>query len=249
MPGARVDAVAAVGAELPAAETAWTPASVALYHLGIGAGAGEPGSDLDLLLEDRLRPLPSFATLSCLPAMIHLDQAPGLAAIDLARVLHGEHRVDLACLIPAAGRVRTVGAIEAVEEKDGNAFVTVRQESRWPDGSPAWVNRYKMVARGVGAFAGTPPAPEPVAPETNPSADPDHVIAIPTSPQQAALYRHSGDEIPSISIPGTPAQAGSTPRFCRASPASGSRCGWRSGICSTAWPRRSPAWPCALRAR
>ena len=55
-----LDPSRALSATLPPVELDWTATDVALYHLGIGAGAGGPGSDPQYLLEDRLAPLPTL---------------------------------------------------------------------------------------------------------------------------------------------------------------------------------------------
>jgi acyl dehydratase len=191
-----INAGRAVGSVFEPVEFRWDPARVALYHLGIGAGATGPRRDAELLLEDRLAPLPSFATLTSFPALIHLDQVPGLAAIDLARVLHAEHDLELAAPVPPAGSVSTSGCVEAVERKGTAALVRVRQESRRFDGSLAWTNRYAMFARGVGEFESPSPATGPPPLPPPPDRAPDLTLNLPTLPQQAAIYRHSGDDNP-----------------------------------------------------
>lgn len=191
-----LDPTRALAATLPAAEQSWTPQDVALYHLGVGAGAKGPGSDPHYLLEDRLAPLPTFAALACFPAMIHLDEVPGLEAIDLRRMLHGEHEVELLEPVAPAGRVLTSGAVTAVEKKASGALVSVRQESRREDGSLAWVNRFSTFALGAEDFPGTAPPAESPRLASVPASAPDLVVEVATSPQQAALYRHSGDDNP-----------------------------------------------------
>lgn len=193
---ASLDPGRALAAALAPAELRWTAKDVALYHLGIGAGVKGPGSDPRYLLEDRLRPLPTFAALASFPALVHLDEVPGLAAIDLRRVLHGEHEVQLLAPVPAAGKVSTTGAVTAVQRKSSGALLSVRQESRHEDGTLAWVNRYSAFALGVDDFPGTGPPPESPSLATVPAAAPDLVAEVGTGPQQAALYRHSGDDNP-----------------------------------------------------
>jgi acyl dehydratase len=180
----------AVGAALPDSELSWTPATVALYHLGIGAGAGDPA----YTLEDRLRPLASFAALACFPALIHLDEVDGLGELDLARVLHGEHRIALSRPIPTSGSVRTTGEIVSIDEKQSGALVAARQVSRWEDGRLAWTNEYKMFARGARA-PGLRADPEPSR-AGGPAGAPAAVVHTGTTLDQALLYRHSGDDNP-----------------------------------------------------
>jgi acyl dehydratase len=179
---------------LPALEWTWEPADVALYHLGIGAGTDDLEGDLDLLLEDRLQPLPTFAALACFPTLIHLDQLPGLEGIDLALVLHAEHEIVLEDALPASGRVRSEGVVEAIADKARGALVRIRQESRSPSGALAWTNRYSMFLRGSGP-RGDDAAPAPLG-DLPPERAPDAELAQRTAPWQSLLYRHAGDDNP-----------------------------------------------------
>lgn len=183
---------------LPSLEWAWEPADVALYHLAIGAGS-EPG-DLDMLVENRLRPIPTFAALSCFPTLIHIDELPGLEGIDLACVLHAEHELVLCDALPATGRVRSEGAVKAIADKDAGAMVRIEQESRWPSGELAWTNRYSMFARGAGPLSDGATAP-PLG-KSPPDRAPDLEFVQRTAPWQALLYRHTGDDNPLHLDPG-----------------------------------------------
>jgi acyl dehydratase len=188
-----MDQLSAVDSPVPESTFAWDPRKVALYHLGIGAGA--EAEDLPYLLEETLVPFPTFATLACFPALIRLNQVPGLEGLDLARVLHGEHLLELGGPIPREGAVTTRGWVEAVEAKRSGARIQVRQESRYIGGEPAWINRYVMFARGAEGIA-TRTAQEPLHIPRAPDVEPSAVVRTPTLPQQAQLYRHSGDNNP-----------------------------------------------------
>lgn len=191
-----LDPSRALAAALAPVELHWTAADVALYHLGIGAGAGGPGSDMQYLLEDRLAALPTFAALACFPSLIQLDRVPGLESLDLRRVLHGEHEIELHAPVPPTGRVLTTGSVTAVERKRSGALISVRQESHREDGTLAWVNRYSVLARGAVDFEDTGRPAETSPRRAPPRSEPDLVIEVPTLPQQAVLYRHSGDDNP-----------------------------------------------------
>lgn len=177
---------------LPPLDWAWEPADVALYHLAIGAG--EERDELALLLEDRLRPLPTFAALSCFPTLIHIDELPGLQGVDLTAVLHAEHELILCDALPPSGQVRSEGVVKAIADKDAGAMVRIEQESRWPSGELAWTNRYSMFARGAGPLSDGATAPSLGQPP--PDRAPDLEFVQRTAPWQALLYRHTGDDNP-----------------------------------------------------
>jgi len=81
---------------------------------------------------------------------------------------------------------------------------TVLKDAR--DGGPIATLLSTVFARGDGGFGGpSEGAPEPHA---TPARTPDHSVDIPTRPDQALIYRLSGDRNPLHADPGFAAAAG-----------------------------------------
>ena len=191
-----IDVGKVVGARLPDLETSWDEARVILYHLGVGAG-DPPTSDSELsyCYEPNLKVLPSFATIPPFEAMAHV---PGLDGIDLnpMLLLHGEHEIDIHRPLPVTASVRTVSRIAGVYDKGKAALIVVESISSDRAG-PLFTNRASIFARGEGGFDRARTGQ--VAPEREaymPDRAADLVVEARTIPQQALLYRLSGDRNP-----------------------------------------------------
>ncbi len=185
-----IDVARATAAEARSTELAWEHKDVQLYHLGIGAGV--PATDADELrytLESRLHVLPSFATV----AGGGMAMAGGMAApgidVDLAAVLHGGQRVELHRPIPVSGRAVQKAKVAAVYDKVKAGIIVLRSEVADADG-PLWTCDTQIYVRGEGGFGGDR---GPSARLDPPGREPDRVVERATRPDQALLYRLSGD--------------------------------------------------------
>jgi acyl dehydratase len=167
---------------------------VQLYHLGIGAGvpATDPG-ELRYTLETRLHVLPSFATVagSGSPGVISGLSMPGVD-VDLARVLHGGQSLVIHRPLPVRGTATATGRIAAVYDKGKAAVLVMRTEVADADG-PLWTNDAQIFVRGEGGWGGDR---GPSARLDPPAGDPDRTVERPVRPDQALLYRLSGDYNP-----------------------------------------------------
>ena len=188
-----IDVEKVVGAELPGAVATWDADDVILYHLGIGAGV--PPTDereLDYTYEARLKVLPSFGVVPVFGALAALVGLEGLS-FNPMMLLHGEQEIELGGPIPTQAKVDNSARVSAVYDKGKGALVVVEARTDDESGRTLFVNRFAAFLRGEGGFGGEPgPAPgnEP------PARSPDHVAETPTLPQQALLYRLSGDKNP-----------------------------------------------------
>ncbi len=196
-----IDLAMAVGAALPETVYSWSDDDVILYHLGIGAG-NPPTDPIELryCYEGDLHVLPTYATIPQFSMMMSMGAAHGMD-IDLSRVLHGEHEIQVHDEIPTSGTVVQQGVITNIYDKGKGALALVQIVSVLEKtGAPIFTNRASIFIRGEGGFGGDPgppPAPGP------PDRAPDHVVASPTLPQQALLYRRaSGDPNPLHVDPG-----------------------------------------------
>ncbi|WP_269854207.1 MaoC/PaaZ C-terminal domain-containing protein [Streptomyces sp. RPT161] len=185
-----IDVARATAAEARSTELTWGHKDVQLYHLGIGAGV--PATDADELrytLESRLHVLPSFATV----AGGGMAVAGGMAApgidVDLAAVLHGGQSVELHRPIPVSGRAVQQSRVAAVYDKGKAAVIVLRSDAADADG-PLWTCDTQIYVRGEGGFGGERGPSVRLDP---PRREPDRIVERTTRPDQALLYRLSGD--------------------------------------------------------
>lgn len=188
-----IDVDKVVGAELPEATATWDRDDVILYHLGLGAGvpATDP-NELEYCYEGKLKVLPTFGVLPVFPTLAGMV---GLDGMDFnpMMLLHGEQEITLHKPLPTRAKVTNSGRIENVFDKGKGATVVVAAETRDEEGDLLCTNRFVAFIRGEGGWGGDPgPAPgnEP------PDREPDLVAESSTLPQQALLYRLSGDKNP-----------------------------------------------------
>src|SRR5438874_1345 len=177
----------AVGKKLGAVTHTYTERDVMLYALGVGCGT----DDLQFTYERDLRVLPTFAVIPSFPAMLNLG---GAMDVNPAMVLHGEQRIELHAEIPTSGTITTTPTIKAIYDKGKAALVVVETDSVDTKGRLLFRNTMGIFARGEGGFGGDrgPSGPRNVPPDR----PPDKSIAMKTLPQQALIYRLSGDMNP-----------------------------------------------------
>jgi acyl dehydratase len=204
----------AVGAVSEPAERSWDHKDALLYALGVGAGALDPtGFELDLTTENSVgiaqRVLPTFTTI--------VGQGGGARAslgdFDPAMLVHGEQAIRLHGEIPTEGTVSTTTTVAGMYDKGSAGLVVLESESRHAaSGELAFTSRSALFIRGAGGFGG-PRNPEgdeesARAAEPLPTREPDEVVTYATRPDQALLYRLSGDRNPLHSDPTFAKRAG-----------------------------------------
>jgi len=200
-----IDIDKVVGASLPALPATWDADDVILYHLGIGAGV--PPTDegeLQYCYEGNLKVLPSFAVVPVFDAIAQVMVTDGMQ-INLMAILHGEQKVTIHKPLPTNAKVTSTPVIQAVYDKGKGAAIIVEAETRDDGGDLLTTNRFTIFVRGEGGFGGeSGPAPgnEP------PAREPDAVVESITLPQQALLYRLSGDKNPLHADPSFAAMGG-----------------------------------------
>jgi len=188
-----VDPEKALGAELPAVQASWTPDDVILYHLGLGAGnpPTDPG-ELAYTYEGGLKVLPTYGVIAPAPALAGMLEVPGLD-INWTTLLHGEQELTVHKPIPTAATVTSAGRVAGLYDKGKAALLILDIDTRDDGGELLFTNRYSLFLRGEGGFGGeSGPQPGNIAPDRAPDA----VIESATLPQQALLYRLSGDKNP-----------------------------------------------------
>lgn len=149
---------------------------VILYALAVGATP----DDVDLVFEDRLRALPSFALTL---AQWAPDALGGAGAFDTTTAVHGAQRLEVLAPLPPAGELHLSARVTAVWDKGGAAVFDVSVESR------CFVATWSLFAPGRGSFGGPRGPGAPHAREQEPTDR----VEVATAPNQAALYRLLGD--------------------------------------------------------
>ena len=189
-----IDLEKAKGAKIAPSEGSWDADRVILYHLGIGAGANATDAkELEYTYEKNLKVLPSFGVIPVFGALGGMAQIPGVQ-INFALVLHGEQDIEIHKPIPPTASIKSEGRIAGIYDKGKAALIVMEVETREADsGDPLFTNRFSIFARGEGGFGGES---GPKAGNQAPEREPDLVAESPTLPQQALLYRLSGDKNP-----------------------------------------------------
>jgi len=177
----------AIGRKLGAVTHTYEERDVMLYALGVGCGT----DDLQFTYGRDLKVLPTFAVIPAFPAMLNLG---GAMEVNPALVLHGEQRIELHAPIPTSGTITTTPTIKAIYDKVKAALVVVETESVDEKGRLLFRNTSGIFARGEGGFGGDrgQSGPRNVPPDRKP----DKSISAKTLPNQALLYRLSGDMNP-----------------------------------------------------
>ena len=189
-----IDLEKSEGAELAQTEGSWSRDDVILYHLGVGAGRDKPTdpAELEYCYEKKLKVLPSFGVVPVFGAVGGMAQVPGIQ-INFALVLHGEQEIEIHRPIPVAAEIESSGRIAGIYDKGKAALIIIETDTREKGGEPLFTNRFSIFARGEGGFGGES---GPKAGDTPPDREPDVVAESPTRPDQALLYRLSGDKNP-----------------------------------------------------
>ncbi|MEI9965620.1 MAG: MaoC/PaaZ C-terminal domain-containing protein [Caulobacteraceae bacterium] len=171
---------------------AWDDQKAMLYALGIGLGADPLDErELKFVYENGLKAMPTLVTV------IAFGLGPlARAGVNFARVVHGEQAIELHAPLPPEGEAVGSTRVAAVYDKgaDKGAILILETVLNTPAGDPWPPLRASIFARGDGGFGG-PSEGEP-PPHQVPGRPADQSIDIPTRPDQALLYRLSGDRNP-----------------------------------------------------
>jgi acyl dehydratase len=166
------------GYDLGSKVATYTARDAILYALAVGA----PATQLDLVYERDLRVLPSYA---CVLGLWAVEAAGALRAYDRERSLHASQTLTMRRPLPREGRIDMHGKVNAVWDKGKATIVEIAVEAE------VFTADYTVFLPGIGNWGGAP-GPATAAVGTG-SAFTLSCAAYSTSPEQAALYRLTGD--------------------------------------------------------
>ena len=200
-----IDVAKASGAEMPVLEFEYDHKTVILYALGVGAGA-EAG-DLKFCYENEpgLSVLPTFGVVPPFPALMSIFGVEGLE-INPLMILHGEQYLEVRKQpVAGGGKLTTRPKVANIYDKGKMALIELEAETADEAGDVVYFNRFGVLVRGEGGFGGEKGPTTGMEP---PDREPDKVIEAKTLPQQALLYRLSGDFNPLHADPNFASMAG-----------------------------------------
>jgi len=185
----------AVGTRSDPTISSWTSKDSILYALGVGAGVDELAFVTENSIGVDQRALPTMVV-----TLAEISGAFGtIGSFNPAMLVHGEQRIELHAELPVEGSVSTVAEITAIYDKVKGAVIEVTaRSSAVGSGEPLFTTVMSAFIRGEGGWGGDRgPSVAVVAPDHGP----DHEVTERTSPNQALLYRLSGDRNPLHSDP------------------------------------------------
>ena len=195
------DAAGSVGQP---AEFSWTSKDSLLYAMGVGAGVSDPtGFELEFTTENS-----NDVIQRALPTQVVVmggGSTPGFGDFNPVHLLHAEQAITLHQPVPAAGTAVATGRVGPIYDKGKAALVYLETDVADVDGNPIWNTRSGLFIGGEGGWGGDR---GPATEWHFPDRDADHVVAYPTRPDQALLYRLNGDRNPLHSDPTFAAAAG-----------------------------------------
>ena len=192
----------AVGSKGEPVEISWTSKDCLLYAVGIGAGTHELAFTTENTSGVDQQVFPTF------PVVIGWGKGSAMGSIGTfnpALLVHGQQSVTLHRPVPVEGTATLQSEISAMYDKE-KAAVVLTTTNAVLDGEPLYTNTASVFIRGEGGWGGDrgPSGPRNVPPER----EPDRRVTYETSPNQALLYRLSGDRNPLHSDPAFAAMGG-----------------------------------------
>ncbi|MGU3498687.1 MaoC/PaaZ C-terminal domain-containing protein [Mycobacterium sp. C31M] len=194
----------AVGRTGPETVHEWTSKDAMLYALGVGAGQ-DPGGELEYTTElapAGQRVLPTMAIAIAMAG----SERPDFGDVDRTKLVHAEQSVTIHEELRPNGRVRLQTTITGIRDKRTGALISWRTTGRDAStGQPLFTTEASGFLRGAGGFGGDPgPSTKVLFPE-RPA---DDTITMCLRPEQALLYRLSGDRNPLHADPEFAARGG-----------------------------------------
>lgn len=191
-----------VGTTTEPIQAGWTSKDALLYAVGVGAGTGELAYTTENTAGVPQQVLPTY------PVVVPAGPVfRAFGTFDLAMLVHGQQSVTLHRPLPVEGSVTVAGRVAAMYDKGKAAVVVIEADATDnTSGLPLYTTSSSLFIRGEGGWGGDrgPSGAMNVPPERTP----DHQVTYQTSPDQALVYRLSGDRNPLHNDPAFAARAG-----------------------------------------
>ncbi|MGV9949841.1 MaoC/PaaZ C-terminal domain-containing protein [Rhodococcus aetherivorans] len=194
----------AVGSTSETKTVSWTARDCMLYALGVGAGVDDLAyttNNTDGIEQHMLPTMP--VTLGSDFSVLRRA-----GRLDWTKVLHAEQEIELFAPLPIDGQAEVTSRLAQMWDKQTAALVAIDTEAKNLGGEPLWRSRATLFIKGAGGWGGErgPSTTKPELPDL--STQPDRTISYQTRPEQALIYRLSGDYNPLHSDPAFAARAG-----------------------------------------
>lgn len=186
---------AAVGAVGDVRTMSWNSKDALLYAVGIGAGQGDLPFTTENTKDIQQVVFPTFAVVAGSgTASVGKSAMSEIGSFNFAMLVHGSQAITLQRPIPVEAEVTVQDKVVAMYDKGKAAVVVTEAETRLKSGELLWTTRSSVFIRGEGGWDGDrgPSGPQNVPP----TQAPDHEVTLQTSPDQAFVYRLSGDRNP-----------------------------------------------------
>ncbi|WP_316399354.1 MaoC/PaaZ C-terminal domain-containing protein [Bradyrhizobium sp. 33ap4] len=203
-----IDYPAVLDFKTDAAPYSWSDREVMLYALGIGMGS-DPLNEKELQFVNEafatpksLKVVPTFASV-CVWGV-----RAGVIDLNRVMVVDGERDITFHKAIPVAASVTADARVRGVYDKGKEKGAIIQNEIvvRDGDGDKIVTVVSSTFARGDGGFGG--PSDGLPEPHQVPCRAPDRSVDFPLRPDQALIYRLSGDRNPLHSDPEFARRAG-----------------------------------------
>jgi acyl dehydratase len=173
-------------------ERSWTSTDSLLYSIGVGAGLDHPYDELEFTAENA-----EGVTQKALPSLIGVlgaGKGADMGELNWHMLLHAEQAFTLHKPLPVEGRLSAVSEVKEVWDKGSGALIITETEyTDLADNTPLATIRGGIFIRGDGGFGGPK---QPTVEWELPTGKPDHEVVYITRPEQALLYRLTGDRNP-----------------------------------------------------
>ncbi len=185
----------------------YTDRDTIIYNLGIGMGAEaiENHASLRYVLEDGLHTFPSMVSVLAPARDWYYDPRYGM---DLTMMVHGEEEFQILSSLPIAGKIRGRNKIAGIWDRGPGKGAIMRVAKTLVDEANREIAicHSTIMLRGNGGYGGTTEGMPKAA--STPEREPDGAIDMMTRPEQALIYRLSGDINPLHAVPDFAKQAG-----------------------------------------